>query len=59
MGDSIKVPLIVRLQGTNSDIAKELMIVGLNVLSATAFQEAAEKYKKPFHSDKVSYFFKK
>ena len=47
MGDSIKVPLIVRLQGTNSDIAKELIdSSGLNVLSATAFQEAAEKVQK-------------
>ena len=47
MGDSIKVPLIVRLQGTNSDIAKELIdSSGLNVLSANAFQEAAEKVQK-------------
>jgi len=47
MGDSIKLPLIVRLQGTNSDIAKELIdSSGLNVLSATAFQEAAEKVQK-------------
>ena len=47
MGDSIKVPLIVRLQGTNSEIAKELIdSSGLNVLSATAFQEAAEKVQK-------------
>ena len=47
MGDSIKVPLIVRLQGTNSDIAKEIIdLSGLNVLSATAFQEAAEKVQK-------------
>ena len=47
MGDSIKVPLIVRLQGTNSDIAKEIIdSSGLNVLSATAFQEAAEKVQK-------------
>ena len=47
MGDSIKVPLIVRLQGTNSDIARELIdSSGLNVLSATAFQEAAEKVQK-------------
>ena len=47
MGDSIKVPLIIRLQGTNSDIAKEIIdSSGLNVLSATAFQEAAEKVQK-------------
>ena len=44
MGDAIKVPIIVRLQGTNADIAKELIdSSGLNVLSATAFQEAADK----------------
>ena len=43
MGDAIKVPIIVRLQGTNADIAKELIdSSGLNVLSATAFQEAAD-----------------
>ena len=47
MDDSIKIPLIVRLQGTNSDIAKELIdSSGLNVLSATEFQEAAEKVQK-------------
>ena len=42
MGDAIKVPIIVRLQGTNADIAKKLIDdSGLNVLSATAFEEAA------------------
>ena len=47
MGDAINVPIIVRLQGTNSDIAKELIdSSGLNVLSATAFQEAADKVQK-------------
>ena len=47
MGDAIKVPIIVRLQGTNADIAKELIeSSGLNVLSATAFQEAADKVKE-------------
>ena len=47
MGDAIKVPIIVRLQGTNADIAKELIDnSGLNVLSATAFQEAADKVKE-------------
>ena len=46
-GDAINVPIIVRLQGTNADIAKELIDnSGLNVLSATAFQEAAIKCKK-------------
>jgi succinyl-CoA synthetase beta subunit len=44
LGDAIQVPIIVRLQGTNADIAKELIdSSGLNVLSATAFQEAADK----------------
>ena len=42
MGDAI-----VRLQGTNADIAKELIdSSGLNVLSATAFQEAADKVQE-------------
>lgn len=44
MGDDINVPIIVRLQGTNADIAKELIdSSGLDVLSATEFQEAADK----------------
>ncbi len=44
MGDEINVPIIVRLQGTNADIAKELIDnSGLDVLSATEFQEAADK----------------
>lgn len=44
MGDAIKVPIIVRLQGTNADIAKALIDnSGLDVLSATEFQEAADK----------------
>ena len=47
MGDAIKVPIIVRLQGTNADIAKKLIdSSGLNVLSATAFQEAADKVQQ-------------
>ena len=42
--DNINVPIIVRLQGTNSDKAKEIIdSSGLNVLSATAFDEAATK----------------
>ncbi|MCO4821397.1 MAG: ADP-forming succinate--CoA ligase subunit beta [Flavobacteriaceae bacterium] len=41
---NISVPIIVRLQGTNADIAKELIdSSGLDVLSATEFQEAADK----------------
>jgi len=47
LGDAIQVPIIVRLQGTNADIAKALIDgSGLNVLSATAFQEAADKVQK-------------
>ena len=47
MGDAIKVPIIVRLQGTNADLAKELIdSSGLNVRSATAFQEAADKVQE-------------
>src|SRR5690554_981452 len=43
----IKVPIIVRLQGTNADIAKELIDnSGLNVLSAIEFQEAADKVQE-------------
>ena len=43
---NITVPIIVRLQGTNADIAKELIDnSGLDVLSATEFQEAADKVK--------------
>jgi len=40
----IEVPIIVRLQGTNSMKAKEIIDnSGLNVLSATGFSEAAKK----------------
>ena len=40
----IEVPIIVRLQGTNSMEAKEVIDnSGLNVLSATGFDEAAKK----------------
>ncbi|NNK87548.1 MAG: ADP-forming succinate--CoA ligase subunit beta [Flavobacteriaceae bacterium] len=44
MGDAINVPIIVRLQGTNADIAKDLIdSSGLDVQSAIEFQEAADK----------------
>lgn len=44
MGDAINVPIIVRLQGTNAEIAKELIdSSGLDVQSAIEFQEAADK----------------
>ena len=41
---TINVPIIVRLQGTNADIAKELIDnSGLDAQSAVEFQEAADK----------------
>ena len=44
MGDAINVPIIVRLQGTNADLAKNLIDnSGLDVQSAVQFQEAADK----------------
>jgi succinyl-CoA synthetase beta subunit len=44
MGDAINVPIIVRLQGTNADLAKELIDNSeLDVQSAVEFQEAADK----------------
>ena len=44
---NIDVPIIVRLQGTNADIAKELIDnSGLDVQSAVEFQEAADKVQK-------------
>src|SRR5690554_215498 len=43
---TINVPIIVRLQGTNADIAKVLIDnSGLDVQSAIEFQEAADKVK--------------
>ena len=50
MGDAIKVPIIVRLQGTNADIAKKLIDdSGLQVESAILFQEAADKVQAVLH----------
>ncbi len=47
MGDAIKVPIIVRLQGTNAIEAKQLIDdSGLDVISATEFQEAADKVQQ-------------
>ncbi len=47
MGDEIKVPIIVRLQGTNAVEAKEILDQsGLAVHSAVQFQEAADKVKE-------------
>ena len=46
MGDDINVPIIVRLQGTNAEIAKELIDKsGMPILSAVEFQEAADQVK--------------
>jgi len=47
MGDSINVPIIVRLQGTNAVEAKALLDdSGLAVHAAVQFQEAADKVKE-------------
>ena len=44
---NIEVPIIVRLQGTNATEAKELIEKsGLDVISVTEFQEAADKVKE-------------
>ncbi len=44
MGDKINVPIICRLQGTNAKEAKELIDAsGMEIISATEFQEAADK----------------
>lgn len=49
IGD-ITVPVIVRLQGTNAELAKELIDKsGLKVLSAITLQEAADKVKEVFN----------
>ena len=47
MGDAIKVPIIVRLQGTNAKQAKTLIQNSkLDVIAATAFEEAAKKVQE-------------
>ena len=44
---NINVPIIVRLQGTNAEIAKELIDnSGLEVRSAVVLQEAADIVKE-------------
>jgi succinyl-CoA synthetase beta subunit len=44
---NITVPIIVRLQGTNADIAKTIIDnSGLEVQSAILLQEAADKVKE-------------
>jgi succinyl-CoA synthetase beta subunit len=54
MGDAIKVPIILRLEGTNSKEAKELIQAtkGLNVIAATEFQEAADKVQEVLNAKK-------
>jgi succinyl-CoA synthetase beta subunit len=47
MKNEISVPIIVRLEGTNSEIAKEIIdSSGLNFYSAVEFKEAADKVQK-------------
>ncbi|MDA7810442.1 ADP-forming succinate--CoA ligase subunit beta [Flavobacteriaceae bacterium] len=47
MGDSINIPIIVRLQGTNAEIAKKIIDnCEFKVYSATEFQEAADKIQE-------------
>ena len=47
MGDKINVPIICRLQGTNAVEAKELIDnSGMQIISATEFQEAADKVQE-------------
>ncbi len=44
LGDSINVPIIVRLQGTNADIARQMINdSGLKVYSVDTLQDAADK----------------
>jgi len=47
MGDSINIPIIVRLQGTNAEITKEIIDkCEFEVHSAIEFQEAADKIQE-------------
>ena len=47
LGNSINIPIIVRLQGTNSEKAKEIIDqCGFKVYSAIEFKEAAEKIQE-------------
>jgi len=51
MGDRINVPIICRLQGTNAKEAKELIDnSGMEIISATEFQEAADKVQQVLSS---------
>ena len=47
MGDLINIPIIVRLQGTNAEIAKQIIDQSeFKVYSAVEFQEAADKIQE-------------
>jgi succinyl-CoA synthetase beta subunit len=47
MGDAIQVPIIVRLQGTNAELAKQMIDdSGLKVMSAITLQDAADRVKE-------------
>tara|TARA_S200000501_G_scaffold282053_1_gene266197 strand:- start:2076 stop:3275 length:1200 start_codon:yes stop_codon:yes gene_type:complete len=51
MKDEISIPIIVRLEGTNSDIAKDIIdSSGLNFYSAIEFKEAADKVQEVLRS---------
>ena len=50
--DTISIPIIVRLQGTNSEIAKQIIdSSGLNFFSATEFKEVADKVQEVLSSN--------
>ena len=52
MKDEINIPIIVRLQGTNSEIAKQIIdSSGLNFFSATEFKGAADKVQEVLSSN--------
>ena len=56
---NINVPIIVRLQGTNADIAKELIDnSGLDVQSAIEFQEDADKVQAVLSEPEKTQFIK-
>lgn len=47
MGDDIQIPIILRLQGTNAELAKQIIDEsGMPILSAIEFQEAADQVQK-------------
>ncbi len=52
MKDEINIPIIVRLQGTNSEIAKQIIdSSGLNFFSVTEFKGAADKVQEVLSSN--------